>query len=162
MQRVISKWRSTREGKPIRLIVIHGDAGKSDAGTVDWITNKKHTAGVSYHYLVGRDGEVYQFVDEAEKAWHAGISSWEDCTHNKSVNAYSVGVSFANDGKAEQYRPVQYEAGAKLVAQIMARHGIPLQQVVGHADVSPGRKSDPWKTFDWSHFRELLSQRGVA
>ena len=109
---------SSREGHPIKLIIIHGDAGKSDAGTVSWLTSPK--SKVAYHWLVGRDGTVYQFVDEAEKAWHAGVSSWPDCTVNKSVNAHSVGVSFANDGK-ESYKPVQYTAGARLVAEIRAR-----------------------------------------
>ena len=146
---------SSREGHPIKLIVIHGDAGKSDAGTVSWLTSPK--SKVAYHWLVGRDGVIYQFVDEKEKAWHAGVSSWPDCTVNKSVNAHSIGVSLANDGK-EPYRSVQYGKAARLVYEIMNRHGISEKMVVGHADVSPGRKADPWKHFDWTNFRSLIAR----
>lgn len=150
-------WQSGREGRAIKLVVIHGDAGKSDAGTVTWIEKESLEAKVSYHYLVGRKGEVYQFVDEAQKSWHAGISEWPDCTVSKSVNAHSVGVSFANDG-AEAYKPVQYTAGAKLVADICQRHKIPAAMIVTHAQVSPGRKSDPWKHFDWDYFIDRVKQ----
>lgn len=149
-------YKSSREGSKIKLVVIHGDAGKSDAGTVEWL-HKDPRSKVSYHYLVGRDATVYQFVQEEDKAWHAGISEWPDCTVNKSVNAASVGVAFANDGK-EAYRSAQYEAGAKLVADICKRYGIPEGRVVGHYEVSPGRKSDPWKHFDWPTFRRLVKQ----
>ena len=153
-KQIKTKWQGSREGAKVKLIVIHGDAGKSDIGTVEWIAGP---GKVSYHYLVGRDGVIYQFVDEKEKAWHAGVSEWPECTVNKSVNSNSIGVSFANDGK-EAYKPVQYTAGARLVAEIMARHGIAEKMVLGHADVSPGRKSDPWKHFDWSYFRSLIAK----
>lgn len=142
-----------------KLVIIHGDAGRSDDGTVEWIKSEK--SKVSYHYLVGRTGKVHQFVDESKKAWHAGISHWPGFTVQKSVNAQSIGVAFANDG-AEAYRPAQYEAGAQLVAEICKRHGIALGRVLGHADVSPARKTDPWKHFDWTTFRALLTKRGVA
>ena len=154
MKWVETPHQSGRDGKAVKVVVIHGDAGKSDAGTVSWI--KAPESKVSYHYLVGRDGEVYQFVDEAKKAWHAGISDWPDCTVSKSVNAYSIGVSFANDG-TEAYKPVQYVAGAKLVSEILKRYGLDHKAIVGHADVSPGRKSDPWAHFDWTYFRSRLT-----
>ena len=155
MKQVETPHQSSRDGKVVKLVVIHGDAGKSDAGTVSWIKAKE--SAVSYHYLVGRDGEVYQFVDEAQKSWHAGISGWLDCTHSKSVNAASIGVAFANDS-IESYKPVQYTAGAKLVADICQRHKIPAAMIVTHAQVSPGRKSDPWKTFDWAYFIDRVKQ----
>jgi N-acetylmuramoyl-L-alanine amidase len=145
----LSPHRSSRFGAPIKLIVIHGDAGKSDGGTVAWIKDPK--SQVSYHYLIGRAGGIYQFVPEEEKAWHAGKSTWPDCTVGNSVNASSIGVAFANDG-TEQFKPEQYRAGAKLVAQISKRHNIPLHLIRGHLEVSPGRKTDPWQHFDWFTF----------
>lgn len=155
MKQVETPHQSSRDGKAVKLVVIHGDAGKSDAGTVSWI--KAPESKVSYHYLVGRDGEVYQFVPETKKAWHAGVSEWPDCTVSKSVNAHSIGVSFANDG-TEAYKPVQYVAGAKLVADICQRHKIPAAMIVTHAQVSPGRKSDPWKHFDWAYFMDRVKE----
>jgi N-acetyl-anhydromuramyl-L-alanine amidase AmpD len=72
-----------------------------------------------------------------------------------SVNPTSIGVAFANDG-TEPYRPAQYKAGARLVADICKRHQIPTHMIRGHYEVSPGRKTDPWKHFDWGEFYRLL------
>lgn len=142
--------KSARDGKKPTLIVIHGDAGKSDGGTVAWLANP--ASKVSYHYLIGRKGAVYQFVPDSENAWHAGVSVFKGERVGNSVNKISIGVSFANDG-TEPYQPVQYEAGGELVAALCKRHAIPLDRVVGHDVVSPGRKTDPWKHFDWDAFR---------
>jgi len=131
------------------MVVVHGDAGQTDAGTVSWI--KSPTSRVSYHYLVGRDTTVYQFVPEAEKAWHAGRSAWDGCTVGNSVNPTSVGLSFANNG-TEPFGADQIQAGAELCANICKRHTIPVHMVRGHFEVSPGRKADPWQHFPWPAF----------
>lgn len=149
--------QSSRGGKPIRLVVIHADAGSSDAGTISWIESAK--SAVSYHFLVGRDGAVYRFVDESKRAWHAGDSTWPECTteipgRKPSVNDYSIGVAFANNG-VEAYRPEQYKAGAELVAGICARYKIGAEWIVGHNQVSPQRKKDPYPHFDWKEFHRL-------
>lgn len=141
---------SGRSGQKPTLIVIHGDAGKTDAGTVSWLANSQ--SEVSYHYLIGRDGTVYQFVDDLSNAWHAGVSEYKGEKIGVSVNRFSLGVAFANNG-SEPYRKIQYEVGGELVAGLCKRHRIPLDRVVGHDDVSPGRKTDPWKHFDWGAFR---------
>jgi N-acetylmuramoyl-L-alanine amidase len=148
--------RSTRGLHRPSLVIIHGDAGASDAGTVAWVCNPK--SEVSYHYLVGRDGTLYQFVQESEKAWHAGVSTFHGEEILGSVNPISIGVCFANNGKGnEPYTAAQYKAGGELVAQICERHGIPLHRVRGHFEVSPGRKTDPWDHFDWPAFYRWFS-----
>lgn len=133
------------------MIVIHGDAGKTDAGTISWIQNP--ISEVSYHYLIGRDGKVYQFVEDPRKAWHAGESEWDGVI---GVNPISIGVCFANDGTGtEPYTKDQYPAGAKLVATLCRKHRIPCDLIRGHFEVSPGRKTDPWSWFDWPLFYEM-------
>jgi N-acetylmuramoyl-L-alanine amidase len=149
--------KSSRSGHRPQLIVLHGDAGKTDAGTVSWLTNPE--SKVSYHWLVGRDGTAYKFVEEAENAWHAGVSQWEGLAVGKTINPVSIGVCFANDGLgAEPYRAVQYDVGAELVAAICRRHLIPVHRIVGHRQVSPGRKTDPWDWFDWERFTCALGK----
>ena len=144
--------QSSRKGHVPRMVVIHGDAGRSDNGTISWIQNDD--SDVSYHYLIGRDGRLYQFVDEAEKAWHSGTSEWDGFN---SVNWISIGVSFANDGTGkEKYRSAQYDRGTRLVAEICQRHNIPSHMIRGHFEVSPGRKTDPWDHFNWPKFYELF------
>jgi len=138
----------------ITMVIIHGDAGRTDNGTISWIRDP--ASGVSYHYLIGRDGKVHQFVDENRRAWHAGTSSWLGRT---GLNDCSVGVCLANDGSGQEgYRHEQYDSAGRLVAAIMERHDIPLPMVRGHDEISVpmGRKTDPWAWFDWAHLYSRL------
>ena len=147
--------KSSREGHKVSLVVIHGDAGKTDDGTIAWLADP--ASKVSYHYLIGRNGRVYQFVPEQQKAWHAGISSYNGEKVVNSVNPFSIGICFANNGTgAEGYTDIQYVEGAKLLAAVCKRHNLPLHRVRGHWEVSPGRKTDPWLWFNWEHFYTLF------
>lgn len=149
--------KGQRHGHKPTLVIIHADAGGTDAGTIDWIVRSSAKAGnpVSYHYLVGRDGTVYRFVKETEKAWHAG----KKCRfHGEevegSLNPTSIGVCFANNGKGDEFYTVeQYKAGAQLVADICKRNGIPVHRIRGHFEVcEPGYKQDPYPWFNWRTF----------
>ena len=143
--------KSPRRGFKPSLVIIHGDAGSTDAGTLAWCADAK--SKVSYHYLVGRDGVVYSMVSDAEKAWHAGESKFHNEEVDGSVNPISIGVCFANNGRGDEfYSSKQYEEGGRLVADICKRHSIPLHRVRGHFEVSPGRKTDPWPWFNWRTF----------
>ena len=139
---------SSRRGAVPSMVIIHGDAGTTDLGTVSWIQSA--TSQVSYHYLVGREGAVWQFVSEHNKAWHAGRSSWAG---RENLNTVSIGVAFANNG-TQPYEPIQYKVGGRLVARICKRHSIPCDMIRAHYEVSPGRKTDPWAHFDWAKFYE--------
>lgn len=130
------------------MIVIHGDAGRTDLGTISWIASPG--SRVSYHYLIGRDGTVYQFVADTSKAWHAGESEWRG---ESDLNRVSIGVCLANNGSGmEPYKPVQYGVAGRLVADLCRKHRIPCDMIRGHYEVSPGRKADPWPWFAWDKF----------
>lgn len=126
-----------RTQKPT-LIVVHASAGKSDAGDVAWICDPR--SKVSYHYLVGRDGTVYELVAPTQQAWHAGISEWKGRKH---CNAYSIGVAWSNrhDGQ-EPLTGAQIAAMRDLLNWLCERYPS-LTEIVTHAQVSPGRKDDP-------------------
>src|SRR5688572_2347125 len=126
------------------LILIHGTAGASETGDVDWCRNP--ASKVSYHYIIGREGIVYQLVPEEHRAWHAGKSSWKG---RWNCNDYSIGIGVSNRGDGELYKDAQYDALAELIGEIRARWSIPWVRVVGHYHVSPDRKTDPWFTFEW-------------
>jgi N-acetylmuramoyl-L-alanine amidase len=106
---------------------------------------------VSAHYLIGRDGEIVQLVDEKDRAWHAGVSWWGG---NTDLNSSSIGIELDNDG-FEPFADAQIDALLLLLADVMSRHHIPGANVVGHADVTPGRKVDPSAWFPW---RRLAKQ----
>lgn len=42
---------------------------------VNHVTGTDSLASVSAHYLVGKDGALFQFVPDGSRAWHAGIES---------------------------------------------------------------------------------------
>lgn len=126
-----------------RLIVVHGTAG-SDKG--DLLHLRTAGSGVSYHYLIQRSGAVHRLVRPDRRAWHAGVSSWNGVP---DVNDYSIGIGLSNRGEGEKYSEGQYAATGQLCAIFEREFGIGMESVVGHYHVSPGRKTDPWETFEW-------------
>ncbi|MBS1191768.1 MAG: N-acetylmuramoyl-L-alanine amidase [Rhodocyclaceae bacterium] len=105
---------------------------------------------VSAHYLVGRDGVIFQLVDERARAWHAGRSYWGG---NTDINSASIGIELDNNG-SEPFPEAQIRALLALLADLKARYNIPAANFVGHADVAPGRKADPSEFFPWQRLAE--------
>lgn len=104
---------------------------------------------VSAHYVISRAGEVFRLVEEGARAWHAGESYWRG---NSNINARSIGIEISNPGHSEGYTPfpqVQMDAVLALSQEILTRHEIPAQNVVGHSDIAFLRKIDPGELFDW-------------
>lgn len=112
------------------------------------------TAEVSAHYLIGRDGTLWQLVDEAMRAWHAGAGEWAG---EGDVNSRSVGIELDNTG-AQPFPEPQMAALEALLPGIMARWAIGPEGVIGHSCMAPGRKCDPGPRFDWAR----LARRGLA
>ncbi len=132
-----SPHHKARTQKPT-IIVLHASAGKSDAGDLSWIVSPK--SGVSYHYLVGRDGEVYELVSPDRIAYHAGVSEWKGVKH---CNAYSIGVAWANrHDRVEPLTAAQLTAMRDLLNHLCERYPS-IGEIVTHAQVAPGRKRDP-------------------
>ncbi|WP_353982083.1 N-acetylmuramoyl-L-alanine amidase [Salinicola endophyticus] len=125
---------------------------------------------VSAHYVVARAPEqrggkpvVWQLVDEQKRAWHAGVSAWEDRTQ---LNDSSIGIEIVNRGPsgdttAQRWAPYsekQIAAVIALVGDILRRYRLPPTAVVGHADIAPERKIDPGPAFPW----QRLHAAGIA
>lgn len=146
---------SLRKSPFINVLVIHATGSGNIEGTISWFKQTK--SGVSSHYLVGKDGRTICFVDTANKAWHAGVSSWEGKT---DVGSFSVGIELVNknDGK-DPYPPEQIKALAELTVLIQKAHpGIKDEGIVGHDQVAPGRKSDPNLNFPWVAYGVALER----
>jgi AmpD protein len=108
---------------------------------------------VSAHFLIRRDGELIQFVSCFERAWHAGASAWKG---RESCNDFSIGVELEGADDTA-YAAAQYTMLARLVRVL--RRAFPIGDIVGHADIAPGRKTDPGPAFDWARLRRLLAPR---
>jgi N-acetylmuramoyl-L-alanine amidase len=115
---------------------------------------------VSSHYLVRDDPvEIYQLVDESQRAYHAGISSWKGRTF---LNASSIGIEIVNAGDSpgpegvayHDYPRPQIDAVIALLKDIVARHQIRPEYILGHSDVAPHRKTDPGPKFPWKRLAD--------
>lgn len=125
---------------------------------IDWPTSLRVLTqqSVSSHYLIRDDPpEIYQLVDENRRAWHAGLSYWKGHTQ---LNASSIGIEIVNPGFTKgpsgervwhPYPPAQQDAIVALVKDIVTRHNIPPERVLGHSDIAPTRKQDPGPLFPW-------------
>ncbi len=109
---------------------------------------------VSAHLLIRRDGETVQYVPFHRRAWHAGASTY--CGREK-CNDFSIGVELEGADHIP-YEPAQYRVLTHVITALCAAYpSLSTQHVVGHADIAPGRKTDPGEAFDWPRLRAMLS-----
>ena len=111
-------------------------------------------AEVSAHYLIARDGRLWQLVDEDMRAWHAGAGQWRGMG---DINSRSIGIELDNRGP-EPFAEPQMAVLEDLLRGVMARWGIAPAAVIAHSDMAPGRKADPGPHFDWAR----LARQGLA
>ena len=136
-----------RKDAPIDILVMHYTGMETGAGAVARLCDP--AARVSSHYTVDEDGTIFQHVPEECRAWHAGVSYWAG---ERNINGRSIGIEIVNPGHEFGYRSfpgAQIEAVIKLGREIVHRHGIPPERVLGHSDVAPARKIDPGELFPW-------------
>lgn len=115
-----------------------------------------HTLRVSAHYFVRRTGETLCFVPPEQRAWHAGVSSWRG---RARCNDFSIGIELEGCDTMP-FEPAQYERLAALIVALERRY--PIEAVVGHSDIAPGRKTDPGPFFDWKRLDALREQRRAS
>ncbi len=144
------------------LLILHYTGLKTDAleawcaapgaEALAWLCAPE--AQVSSHYLIEIDGKIAQLVPEAERAWHAGVSSWKGET---DINSASIGIEIVNtghEGGLPAYPDVQIAAVSALSADICARWQIRPERVLAHSDIAPGRKADPGEHFPWNQLHK--------
>jgi N-acetyl-anhydromuramoyl-L-alanine amidase len=152
-------------GSTIDLLVIHNISLPPDKfggpGIAKFFTNQLDTGAhpyyaqlqdvkVSSHFLIRRDGEIVQFVPCRQRAWHAGASSWQG---RSRCNDFSIGIEL----EGSDYVPFtdrQYAALARLTRRLQRVY--PIRSIAGHADIAPGRKTDPGPYFDWPRYRAVI------
>ncbi len=132
-----------RDGAAVSLVVLHYTGMPTAAAALARLCAPEPQ--VSAHYLIDPRGEVFGLVAEGRRAWHAGTGAWGAVT---DVNSASIGIELANPGDAPFAAP-QMLALEELLADILGRHGLGPERVIGHSDCAPGRKVDPGPRFDW-------------
>ena len=107
---------------------------------------------VSAHLFIKRDGRISQYVPFHERAWHAGVSNYRG---EENCNDFSIGIELEGADHIP-YTEAQYQQLSDC-CQALVQH-YPLldsEQITGHCDVSPGRKTDPGDSFDWALIKRL-------
>ncbi|MBI3524036.1 MAG: 1,6-anhydro-N-acetylmuramyl-L-alanine amidase AmpD [Betaproteobacteria bacterium] len=99
---------------------------------------------VSAHFLIRRDGALIQFVPCHRRAWHAGLSNWRG---RDRCNDFSIGIELEGCDEMS-FEDAQYHALARLLRVL--KRSYPLTDIAGHAEIAPGRKTDPGPKFDWT------------
>jgi N-acetylmuramoyl-L-alanine amidase len=144
------------EDAHIDMLVLHYTGMKTAAKAIDRLCDP--AAKVSAHYVIDEDGTKWRLVEESRRAWHAGASYWQG---TENVNAVSIGIELVNPGHEWGYRAfpeAQMASLETLCRELLQRHPIPADRVVGHSDVAPLRKQDPGELFDWPR----LAHAGVG
>lgn len=109
---------------------------------------------MSCHLLVSRSGRVTRLVGDQQRAWHAGLSWWRG---TRDVNSVTLGIEIANRNDGEPYSDAQYARVAAIVAHY-CRQGLSLDDVVSHAEIAPGRRTDPFG-WEWDRFRAMVQEQ---
>ena len=122
-----------------------------DPGKDEFLESIKNLK-VSSHFLITRKGALIQFVPTHKRAWHAGISTYKG---KENCNDFSIGIELEGCDDEEFEKP-QYHSLSRLINFLSIDLKINKQNIVGHADIAPGRKTDPGPLFDWTLLQSML------
>jgi N-acetylmuramoyl-L-alanine amidase len=130
-------------GMAITAIVVHTTEG-SWPGDIQWLCSS--SSGVSCHYVISPDGDIYSIVDDSKRAWHAGDSSYAG---KSDWNSFSIGIEVSHR-QGQSYGFNQIPAVTDLCQYLVARYPITRLETVMHRTIAqpPGRKSDPTDVTD--------------
>lgn len=157
------------EQTEIRLVVIHNislppsqfGGGYIEQFFQNQLDHSKHPyfetirgMQVSAHLLILRTGEILQFVNFNDRAWHAGRSSY---LGQVECNDYSIGIELEGSDDLP-FEEAQYQQLSQVIIALEKAYPKTKQHLAGHSDIAPQRKTDPGDFFDWQKLRQLLQQ----
>ena len=130
------------------FIIIHHTAQDSIQQTIKTFTLAR--TQVSAHYIIADNGNVVQMLNDYLRAWHAGRGSWGRDT---DINSSSIGIELDNNG-SEPFSEAQITSLMALLSKLKKQYDIPAQNIIGHSDIAPTRKTDPSALFPWKTLAE--------
>jgi len=148
IDKTVSFGMRTTSLRNIDVVIVHSvyNASGGDIYDVDLIIKQFSRYHVSSHYIIGREGTIYQLVKEKNVSFHAGKSSLPD--GRMGANTCSIGIELM-DSTGDAPTELQIRSLTALVKDIKSRYHI--KYVLRHSDIAPGRKTDPWN-MDWADF----------
>ena len=109
---------------------------------------------VSAHCLIRRNGEIIQYVPFEQRAWHAGVSNY---LGKEKCNDFSIGIELEGCDDIP-YTNEQYQQLIKVTKLLQQAYPAIIDNIVGHNDIAPQRKTDPGPAFDWSYYKAQLAK----
>ncbi len=134
-----------KKNKIVKYIVIHYTGMKCLKLAYKKLSEK--SSNVSAHFLISRQGTIYNLLCPKYKAWHAGKSKWKE---NTNINDYSIGIELENRGHEfgyQNYSKKQYSSLKKLISFLKKNFLILDKDIIFHSDIAPNRKKDPGEKF---------------
>lgn len=110
---------------------------------------------VSAHLFIERNGNIIQFVNFNDRAWHAGQSYY---LGKDKVNDFSIGIELEGTDDSE-FEAIQYEVLSQIIVAIYHAYPKTHRHLTGHSDIAPKRKTDPGTFFDWQHLRKSIQEQ---
>ncbi|MFT3753326.1 MAG: N-acetylmuramoyl-L-alanine amidase [Paludibacter sp.] len=153
----VSFGKHTCKSRNIDAIIVHSvyNAAEGDKYDVDLIIKQFSRYRVSSHYMIGRDGTIFQLVKEKDVSYHAGRSQLPD--GRTGVNSCSIGIELiTSKDSLDAPTDKQVKSLTTLVKDIRTRHKI--KYVLRHSDIAPGRKTDPWN-MNWEDFLKRIEEK---
>ena len=144
--------KKTRKNRDIKLIIIHYTGMQSKIASIKRLLSSKYK--VSCHYLIDRQGKIFQMVDDNKVAWHAGKSKWKNL---KNLNQNSIGIELVNKGHDfgyQKFSNFQITNLIKLCQNLKKKYNVKNSNILGHSDVAPMRKKDPGEKFPWKRLKD--------
>lgn len=165
-------------------IIIHFTSGSSGESSLSWLTNPQSNA--SAHVLIYRDGTIKQMVPFNIQAWHAGRSHWKgkhglnrytlgieidnagpltkvgDHYESWFKKQYSEDEVYTVRDSSEReykywhdYTEKQIDVVFNLCVDLVYKYQT-IKNILGHEEISPGRKVDPGPAFPLDKLREWI------
>ncbi|GAB2858665.1 N-acetylmuramoyl-L-alanine amidase [Pseudoduganella ginsengisoli] len=153
--RLDNTYTARSQSSRVKFVILHYTVGNLPSA-IKTLTEQV----VSSHYLLTDEAEpkFYVLVDESRQSNHAGLSSWKTFSN---LNPASIGIEIVNPGYTDNargaYAPfsqAQIDQLILLLKDIVKRHQIAPQNILGHADIAPQRKQDPGPMFPWKQLAD--------
>ena len=154
--KLIHKFKSLnfdkRDIKKISYIILHYTALPSIDESIHFLSKAENK--VSCHYIISQNGKIYNLVDEKNRAWHAGQSTW---LAEKDLNSVSIGIEldFSPNHNNNKFSKSLLDALIVLTQYLKKKYNIDKKNILGHSDIAPYRKIDPGKKFPWKKLYQL-------
>jgi len=136
------------------IIILSAISPGENPYSLDGVIQESKKYRVSPHYLITREGIIYRLVPDEYVAYHAGVCQMPDGSRKNIINNFSIGIELIY-AQTESPNDAQFQSLTDLVAYLKQQYNIPSKNILGHNQITPERKTDPWN-FDWVMFNEAL------